>query len=51
MRKLFSSCKLSIGTDAHNDAVIDLSHGDTVTLAGTTAAQLQAILQNAVHLH
>jgi subtilisin family serine protease len=40
-----------ISTDAHHDAVIDLGHGDSITLAGTTAAQLQAILQNAVHLH
>jgi hypothetical protein len=40
-----------IHTDAHNDAVIDLGHGDSVTLAGTTPAQLLAVLQNAVHLH
>jgi hypothetical protein len=38
-------------TDVHGDAVIELGHGDSVTLASTTAQQLQAIVQNAVHLH
>jgi hypothetical protein len=40
-----------ITPDAHGNAVIDLGHGDSVTLDGTTPAQLQAILQSAVHLH
>ena len=40
-----------ITTDAHGDAVIELGHGDSVTLAGTTAQQLEAIVQSAVHLH
>jgi hypothetical protein len=40
-----------IHTDLHNDAVIDLGHGDSITFAGTTPAQLQAVLQSAFHLH
>ena len=40
-----------ISPDAHGDAVIDLGHGDSITLAGTTPAQLHAILSSAVHLH
>jgi hypothetical protein len=40
-----------IVTDAHNDAVIGLGHNDSITLSGTTAAQLQAFLQSSVHLH
>jgi len=37
--------------DIHGNAFIDLGHGDSITFAGTTAAQLQAVLQSAVHLH
>ena len=40
-----------ITPDAHGNAVIDLGHGDSITLDGTTPAQLQAILSSAVHLH
>ena len=40
-----------VASDAHGDAFIDLGHGDSITFAGTTAAQLQAVLQHAVHLH
>ena len=34
-----------ISTDAHGDAVINLGHNDSVTLAGVTDAQLQHIIQ------
>ena len=40
-----------ITTDLHGDAVIDLGHNDSITLAGVTASHLQAVLQSAVHLH
>ncbi len=40
-----------ITTDIHGDAVIELGHGDSITLAGTTAQQLQAIVHGSVHLH
>jgi len=40
-----------ITVDVHGDAVIQLGHGDSITLAGTTAQQLEAIVQSAVHLH
>ena len=40
-----------ITTDLHGDAVIDLGHNDSITLAGVTAGHLQAVLQSAVHLH
>jgi hypothetical protein len=40
-----------ITTDIHGDAVIELEHGDSIALAGTTAQQLQAIVQSAIHLH
>jgi FecR protein len=35
-----------ITTDAHGDAVIDLGHNDSITLANTTTAQLQQAIQN-----
>ncbi len=40
-----------ISLDAHGDAVIDLGHGDNITLPGMNAVQLQAVLQSVVHLH
>ena len=40
-----------ITSNAHGDALIELGHGDSVTVAGMTAAQLQAHLQSFVHLH
>jgi Ca2+-binding RTX toxin-like protein len=40
-----------ITTDVHGDAVIDLGHNDSITLAGVTTSHLQAVLQSAVHLH
>jgi hypothetical protein len=40
-----------VTSNAHGDAVIDLGHNDSITLPGMTAAQLQAVLQSAVHLH
>jgi hypothetical protein len=40
-----------ITTDSHGDAVIDLGHNDSITLPGMNAAQLQAVLHSAVHLH
>jgi hypothetical protein len=40
-----------ITSDAHGDAVIDLGHGDSITMQGVSAAQLQAVLQSAFHLH
>ena len=40
-----------ITTDIHDDAVIELGHGDSITLAGTTAQQLQAIVHGSVYLH
>jgi len=41
----------AITSDAHGDAVIDLGHHDSVTVAGVSAAYLQAHVQNLVHLH
>lgn len=41
----------AISTDAHGDAVIELGHGDSVTVAGVTASYLLAHLQSLVHLH
>ncbi len=38
-------------TNAHGDAVIDLGNHDSITIAGLTAAQLQQVMQTAVHLH
>ena len=41
-----------ITTDAHGDALINLGHGDSVTLANTTTTQLQQAIQaNHVLLH
>jgi hypothetical protein len=40
-----------ITSNAHGDALIELGHGDSLTVAGMTAAQLQAHLQSFVHLH
>ncbi len=40
-----------INTDIHGDAVIELGHDDSITLAGTTAQQLQAIVHGSVYLH
>jgi hypothetical protein len=40
-----------IATDAHGDAVIELGHGDSITLPGMAASYLQAHLQSLVHLH
>jgi hypothetical protein len=40
-----------ITSNAHGDALIELGHGDSVTVAGMTAAQLQAHLTSFVHLH
>jgi VCBS repeat-containing protein len=34
-----------ITTDAHGDAVIALGHNDSITLAGTTPAELQQVIQ------
>jgi hypothetical protein len=40
-----------ITSGAHGEAVIDLGHHDSITIPGTTAAQLLAHIQQAVHLH
>jgi hypothetical protein len=40
-----------ITSDAHGDAFINLGNHDSITVEGVTAAQLQANLQNLVHLH
>jgi len=40
-----------VTSDVHGDAVIDLGHNDSIALPGMTPAQLQAVLQSAVHLH
>jgi hypothetical protein len=40
-----------ITSNAHGDALIELGHNDSITVAGMTAAQLQAHLQSFVHLH
>jgi serralysin len=40
-----------ITNDAHGDAVIELGYNDSITVAGMTAAQLQAHLASFVHLH
>jgi 20S proteasome alpha/beta subunit len=40
-----------VTTDTHGNAVIDLGHNDSITLPNVNSAQLQAALQNAVHLH
>ena len=40
-----------ITVDVHGGAVIELGHGDSIILAGTTPQQLEAIVQSAVHLH
>ncbi len=34
-----------ITTDAHGDAVINLGHNDSITLAGVTPAQMQQVIQ------
>ena len=39
-----------VTTDTHGNAVIDLGHSDSITLPNVNSAQLQAALQNAVHL-
>lgn len=41
----------AISSNAHGDAVIDLGHNDSITLSGTTLAQLQHVLTTAVLLH
>jgi hypothetical protein len=40
-----------VTTDTHGNAVIDLGHSDSITLPNVNSAQLQAALQNAVHVH
>ncbi len=40
-----------ISSDTHGDAVIDLSHNDSITFANVTPQLLQAVLNNVVHLH
>jgi len=34
-----------ITSDVHGDAVIDLGHNDSITLTGTTATELQQVIQ------
>ena len=34
-----------ISTDMHGDAVLDLGHNDSITLAGVTTPQLQQAIQ------
>jgi fibronectin-binding autotransporter adhesin len=41
----------AITTDAHGDAVIDLGHSDSITVAGVSGTYLQQHLQSMVHLH
>ncbi len=41
----------AISTDAHGDAVIDLGHSDSVTVAGVSGTYLQQHLASMVHLH
>jgi Ca2+-binding RTX toxin-like protein len=41
----------AVTIDAHSDAVLELGHGDSVTIPGMTASFLQAHLQSLVHLH
>jgi hypothetical protein len=40
-----------VTSDSHGDAVIELAHGDSITLPGTNATQLQQVLASVVHLH
>jgi hypothetical protein len=40
-----------ITTNADGDAVIELSHHDSITIEGLTGRQLQAYLHSCVHLH
>ncbi len=43
-----------ISTDAHGDAMINLGHNDSVTLAGVTETQLQQVIQAGhvlLHVH
>jgi hypothetical protein len=40
-----------ITTNVHGDAVIDLGHGDSVTVPGLTKSYLQAHLESLVHVH
>ncbi len=41
----------AITSDFHGNVVIGLGHGDSITIAGMTASQFQAIAQSAIHLH
>jgi len=47
----FQQLAADITSNAHGDALIELGHNDSITVAGMTAAQLQAHLQSFVHLH
>ncbi len=40
-----------IAADAHSNAVIELGHSDSFTVAGWTPQQLQTALNSVVHLH
>ena len=40
-----------VTTDVHGDAVVELGHGDSITIPGMTPSYLQAHLQSLVHLH
>ena len=40
----------AITTDTHGNAVLELGHGDSITIPGLTSLQ-QANLQSLVHLH
>jgi len=41
----------AITPDAHDNAVLELGHGDSITIPGVSATFLQQNLQSLVHLH
>jgi hypothetical protein len=41
----------AITPDAHGNAVLELGHGDSVTIAGVSTTFLQQHVQSLVHLH
>jgi len=41
----------AITTDASGDAVIELGHGDSITIPGVSTSYMQQHLQSLVHLH
>ena len=41
----------AITTDASGDAVIELGHGDSITIPGVSTSYMQQHLQSLMHLH